>query len=131
MELSTEKNFTIIDSPEMCTLAFAVNKPEAGTSYCTLQKLNYTLPDSTNAGKKTFYLENNDSAQDDIVLLTIDGEKAFLNTAILTGDKLLVSEKPSKVSKRCIFRSGKAVLIRQEKSPWKTPSSATSPGIFC
>ena len=29
-----------------------------------------------------------------------------------------------------ILGSGKAVLIRQEKSPWKTPSSATSPGIF-
>ncbi len=97
MELNTEKNFTIVDSPEMCTLAFAVNKPEEGTSYCTLQKLNYTLEDSTNVGKKTFYLENSDNDQDDIVLLTLDGEKAFLNAAILSGDKLLVSEKPAKI----------------------------------
>ena len=35
----------------------------------------------------------------------------------------------SKVSKRWIFRSGKAALIREENSPRKTPSSATFPGI--
>ncbi len=39
------------------------------------------------------------------------------------------SEKPSKVSKRWILRSGKAALIREENSPRKTPSSATFPGI--
>ncbi len=130
MELSTEKNFTIIDSPEMCTLAFAVNKPEAGTSYCTLQKLNYTLPDSTNAGKKTFYLENNDSAQDDIVLLTIDGEKAFLNTAILTGDKLLVSEKPSKVEFEVLNTDNEETYKELKYTPnFKRPISIIDPEI--
>lgn len=103
MEPVNEKNFTIVDSPEMCTLAFMVNKPEEGTSYCTLQKLDYTLQDSSNAAKKTFYVDWKDEETKNIVLLTINGEKAFLNSAILSEDKLLVSEKPTNIGFRVLY----------------------------
>lgn len=130
MELNTEKNFTIIDSPEMCTLAFAVNKPEVGTSFGTLQKLNYTLEDSSNVGKKTFYLENSDSEQDDIVLLTLDGDKAFLNAAILSGDKLLVSEKPAKVDFEVLNTQSTETYKELRYTPnFKRPISIIDPEI--
>ena len=64
------------------------------------------------------------------------GSKDVYKRQVLARDRLpeasiviSFSEKPSKVSKRWIFRSGKAALIREENSPRKTPSSATFPGI--
>ena len=110
----TERNFTIVDSDNMSTLAFLVNAPEAGTNYCTLQKLNCTYPDMGDTRKKTFYLEipNDDMRNKDIVLLTLNGEKAFLNSAILTtNNSLYTSKEPTKV--------GFTVLYSEENSDYK------------
>ena len=113
MEPLTERNFTIVDSPEMTTLAFLVNKPEEGTNYCTLQKLDFTCPDVNDVKRKTFFIDAKECYTDknDIILLTINSEKAFLNTAILSGDSLYVSEKPTNV--------GFTVLFSEENSDYK------------
>lgn len=103
MEPVSEKKFTIVDSPEMCTLAFLINKPEEGTSYCTLQKLDCTFPDSTNRAKKMFNFDSLSDEQKNVVLLTIGGEKAFLNYGVLLEDKFLMSKSPMNVGFRVIY----------------------------
>ena len=57
MEPLSEKNFTIVDTQGMSTLAFLVNEPEEGTSYCTLQKLDCTYANPLDTSKKTFYVD--------------------------------------------------------------------------
>jgi len=98
MEPMSEKSFTIVDSPEMCTLAFLINKPEEGTSYCTLQKLECIYPDERDVSRKTFHVNVKDEGEENVVLLTIGRDKAFLNSAILLQDKFMVSKSPTKVS---------------------------------
>ena len=58
MELADERNFTLVDSAEMSTLAFLINEPEGNTNCSTIQKLDYVMQDSSNALKKTFYINN-------------------------------------------------------------------------
>ena len=72
MEPLTEKNFTIIDPPGMSTLAFLINQPEEGAEYCTLQKLEFSLPDPNNCGKKTFYIDPKDAAYENSIILLTD-----------------------------------------------------------
>lgn len=97
MEPMSEKSFTIVDSPEMCTLAFLVNDAEEGTNYRTLQKLDCTYPDASSTLRKTFYLDSADESSKNIILLTIGNNKAFINGAIYSGEKFLVSKAPGDV----------------------------------
>lgn len=105
MEPISEKNFTIVDTNGMCTLAFLVNEPEEGTSYCTIQKLDCTYPNPLDTNKKTFYIRDDGVNEDkSIVLLTVGHDKALLNLALLsTDDKLYVSKKPSNVNFKILF----------------------------
>ena len=113
MEPSKERNFTIVDSGNMSTLAFLIHEPEAGTNYCTLQKLDCTFPDAADTRKKMFHLEGADATEEnkDIVLLTLNGEKAFLNGATLAGNDLFVTKQPAKV--------GFTVLYNEENVDYK------------
>ena len=105
MEPLSEKNFTIVDTQGMSTLAFLVNEPEEGTNYCTLQKLDCTYANPLDTTKKTFYVDAQSVHEEkNIILLTIGGEKAMLNSALLSADdKLYVSEKPANVGFKVLF----------------------------
>ena len=132
MESQGEKNFTIVESDNMSTLAFLVSEPEEGTKYCTLQKLNYTFPDAGNTRKKMFHLDLEDSGMErkDIVLLTLNSEKAFLNTATFFGDDLLVSKEPSKVGFNVIFNEESTDYKDFKYTPnFKRPISIIDPEI--
>ncbi len=105
MEPLTEKNFTIIDSPDMRTLAFLVNEPEEGTDYCTLTKLDFTYPDSLDTRKKTFYIDAKNLVEEklDIILLSVNKEQAKLNTACLVGNDFYISKKPENIGFKVLF----------------------------
>lgn len=105
MEPISEKNFTIVDTIGMSTLAFLVNEPEEGTDYCTLQKLDCVYTNPLDTSRKTFYIrESGVSSEKNIILLTVGGDKAFLNSALFTeDDKLYVSKQPSKVGFQVLF----------------------------
>ncbi len=106
MEPISEKSFTIVDTKGMCTLAFLINEPEEGTDYCTLQKLDCVYTNPLDTSKKVFYFRDTDTANAEkkLILLTIGGSKAFLNSALFTeDDKLYVSKQPSKVGFQVLF----------------------------
>ena len=113
MEPILEKNFTIVDTNGMSTLAFLVNEPEEGTDYCTLQKLDCVYVNPLDTRKKTFYVRDSGEPSDkNIVLLTVGSDKALLNLALLsTDDKLYISKKPENV--------GFQVLFSEENSDYK------------
>ena len=132
MEPLTEKNFTIVDPAGMSTLAFLVNEPEEGANYCTLQKLDFTLPDPNNCSKKTFYIDPKDVAEENnIILLTIGVDKALLNTALFTSDnKLYVSKKPTNVGFKVLFSEKNEDFKNFSYTPnFKRPISIIDPEI--
>lgn len=132
MEPLTEKNFTIIDPPGMSTLAFLVNDPEEGVDYCTLQKIDFTLPDPNDCGKKTFYIDPKDAtAENHILLLTIGADKALLNMAVFTQDnKLYVSKKPTNVGFKVLFSDENMDFKDLRYTPnFKRPISIIDPDI--
>ena len=127
-----EKTFTIVETDNMCTLAYVVNEPEAGTDYCTLQKLEYSLPDASNTRKKMFHLElpNGDLSRKDIVLLTVNKDKAFMNSAILDEGNFYLSEKPTPVGFNVIFNENNTDYKDLKYTPnFKRPISIVDPEI--
>ncbi len=123
-----EKSFTIIDSPEMCTMAFRINKPEEGTSYCTLQKLDYSFPEPENVLKKTFYLDASNEEDESIVLLTINKEKAFLNAAVLKDEQLSITKEPTDVSFKVLYSADSSEYKDLRYTPnFKRPISIIDP----
>lgn len=127
-----EETFTIVETDNMCTLAYLVNEPEAGTDYCTLQKLDYTLPDASDTRRKMFHLNLpvDDISRKDIVLLTVNKEKAFMNSAILNDGNFYLSEKPTNVGFNVIFNEDNTDYKDLKYTPnFKRPISIVDPEI--
>lgn len=131
MEPLSEKHFNIVETAGMCTLAFLINEPEEGTNYCTLQKLDYTLPDANDPSKKTFYFKLDDESKTrDIILLTMGSERAFLNTAIVSNNQLHVSEKPTNITYKVLFSEENSDFKDLKYTPnFKRPVSIIDPEI--
>lgn len=131
MELANEKKFTIVDSAEMSTLAFLINEPENGTNCSTIQKLDYVTQDSSNAFKKTFYINNSIDEEDyNILLLTIEKEKAFMHMAVLKNDELLISKEPAKVNYSTLRTESSVTYQDVSYTPnFKRPISIIDPEI--
>lgn len=132
MEPISEKNFTIVDTNGMSTLAFLVNEPEEGTSYCTLQKLDCTYANPLDTNKKTFYIkEDGIPSEKNIILLTVGNNKAMLNSALLTvDDKLYVSKKPSSVGFQVLFSEENTEYKDLKYTPnFRRPISIIDPEI--
>ncbi len=132
MEPLLEKSFTIVDPAGMSTLAFLINKPEDGTDCCTLQKLDFTLPDPKDCSRKTFYIDPKDAAyENNIIFLTIGADKALLNTAVFTQDgKLYVSKRPTNIGFKVLFSNENMDFKDLKYTPnFKRPISIIDPDI--
>lgn len=105
MEPISEKNFTIVDTNGMSTLAFLVNEPEEGTDYCTLQKLDCVYANPLDTSKKTFFIRDSGMPVDkSILLLTVGADKAFVNSALFSvDDKLYISKEPTKIGFQVLY----------------------------
>ena len=131
MELNDEKNFTLVDSNGTSTLAFLINEPENGTNCATIQKLEHVYPDSSNVFKKKYYINNSKEGEEyNILLLTIQKDKAYLHMAILKDEELLVSKEQSDVTYRTL-RTEDSVMYQEVKyTPnFKRPISIIDPEI--
>lgn len=128
---SSEKNFTIVDPAELSTIAFVINKPEEGTNFCTLSKLDYSLLDNSNPKKKTFfldekYIENNA----EIILLSVGKEQAKLNMAVLENGKFYISKKPANVDYKILYSEDNLDYKDIKYTPnFKRPISIIDPEI--
>lgn len=132
MEPISEKNFTIVDTNGMCTLAFLVNEPEEGTNYCTIQKLDCTYPNPLDTNKKTFFIREAGTPRDmNIILLTVGHDRALLNLALLsTEDKLYVSKKPENVDFQVLFSEENSEYKDLKYTPnFRRPISIVDPEI--
>lgn len=131
MELSDERKFTVVDSSNMSTLAFLINEPELGTNSATIQKLDYVTQDNSNLFKKTFYISNSEKDVDyNILLLTLEKEKAFMHMAVLKNEELLVSKEPAKVSYKTLRTENSVTYQDVKYTPnFKRPISVIDPEI--
>ncbi len=134
MELADERKFTIVDSNEMCTMAFMINEPEENSVCATIQKLDFITQDTSNTLKKTFYISNTTEANAgdayNILLLTLGKEKAFINMAVLKNEELMISKEPANVSYKTL-RTENSVTYKDIKyTPnFKRPISIIDPEI--
>ena len=92
------------------------------------------LQDKENAFKKTFYISNTNSQEDNqdynILLLSVGKEKAFMNMAILKKDELLISKDPSKVSYKTLRTENSVTYQDISYTPnFKRPISIIDPEI--
>lgn len=133
MELADERRFTIVDSSEMSTMAFLINEPEDNTTCSTIQKLDYVLQDGNNNFKKTFYISNTNSSNDEnyhVLLLTLGKEKAFMNMAVLKKDELLISKEPANVTYKTLRTEHNVEYQNVNYTPnFKRPISIVDPEI--
>ena len=132
MEMMSEKNFTIIDTNGMSTLAFLVNEPEEGTKYCTLQKLDFTYANPLDTSKKTFFVRYSGEPTDkSLILLTVGPDRALLNTALLsTDDKLYISKKTGNVNFKVLFSEENSEYKDLKYTPnFRRPISIIDPEI--
>lgn len=132
MEPLSEKNFTIIDTQGMSTLAFLVNEPEEGTKYCTLQKLDFTYSNPVDTTKKTFYVDAESVGEEkNIILITVGGEKAVVNSALLSADdKLYLSKKPTNIEYKVLYSEENVDFNDLKYTPnFRRPISIIDPEI--
>lgn len=132
MEPMSERNFTIIDTQGMSTLAFLVNEPEDGTDYCTIQKLDCTYANPLDTTKKTFYVDYQSVQEEkNILLVSVSEDKAVINSAMLSADdKLYVSEKPANVGFKVLFSEDNYDFRDLKYTPnFKRPISIIDPEI--
>ena len=134
MELSEERKFTVVDGAEMSTLAFLINEPEGDSNCSTIQKLDYVLQDKSNNFKKTFFISNTNSADNNedynILLLSVGKEKAFMNMAVLKKDELLISKEPANVSYKTLRTESTTSYQDISYTPnFKRPISIIDPEI--
>lgn len=104
MEEFEGTNFTIIDPADKKTLAFAIEKSESDEAF-SLQKLDCSIENEGGKYRKTFFYNEPlpEGTSRDVVLLTVGGGKAVLNTALLEKNKLYISKTPSQVEYKMLY----------------------------
>ena len=123
-------NFTIIDPADKKTMAFAIEKAEEDVF--SLQKLDCSIENEGGKFKKTFFYNDPlpEGTSKDLVLLTVGGGKAVLNTAILEKNKLFISKTPSQVGYKMIYSDHPSEYTDIKYTPnFKRPISIVDPEI--
>lgn len=106
MDGFSEKNFTVVDSTGANTVAFLINKNDAeGEKAYALQKLSCTAQFEGDKIKKTFYIDEEipEGTEKNVVLLTIEKEKALLNTMVLQSDKFFISKESAPIEFKKLY----------------------------
>ena len=109
MEKNIEgRHFSITDQKDVNTVIYQVNKTEKeflkDSPKYTVERLNYTEELVGSNKKKTFYVDDLSTANNQLVILSFGKEKVVVNMGILEDDRVRISKKPMPVK----FKIGRA-----------------------
>lgn len=98
MENLQGKHFSITDPEGVNTVIYQINKTEKeflkdGPKY-TLERLEHSNEIVGNNNKKTFYVENLDKGDNQIVILSFTKDKVVINNGKIEDTKIKISKKP-------------------------------------
>lgn len=98
METWEGKHFSITDPQGIKTVIYQVNKTEKeflkDSPKYTVERLDYTEEIVGNNTKKTFYVENVQKNNNQIVILSFAKDKVVINNGILEQNQIRISKKP-------------------------------------
>ena len=99
MDMLQGKHFSIMDPNNVSTVVYQINETlkedlEKSPKY-TVTRLDYTEEMYGDKKKKTFYVDDPSDDKDELVILSFGKDRVVINMAILQGDKITISKKPT------------------------------------
>ena len=98
METWEGKNFSVTDPKGVKTVVYQVNRTskeflEDSPKY-TVERLDFTEELRGDMTRKTFYVDFPSKDKDNLVILSFGQDRVVVNTAVLSGDRILITKKP-------------------------------------
>ena len=108
MERNIEgRHFSITDQKDVNTVIYQVNKTEKeflkDSPKYTVERLNYTEELVGSNKKKTFYVDDLSTSNNQLVILSFGKEKVVVNMGILEDDKVRISKKPMPMKFKTLY----------------------------
>ena len=108
MEKNIEgRHFSITDQKDVNTVIYQVNKTEKeflkDSPKYTVERLNYTEELVGSNKKKTFYVDDLSTANNQLVILSFGKEKVVVNMGILEDDRVRISKKPMPMKFKTLY----------------------------
>lgn len=98
METWEGKHFSITDPKGVKTVIYQVNKTEKefleNSPKFTIERLDYTEELVGNNTKKTFYVENPEKNNNQILILSFAKDRVVINNGVLEQNQVRISKKP-------------------------------------
>lgn len=96
-----------MDPSNVNTVVYQINetqKEDLGRApKYTVTRLDFTKEMFGDKSKKTFYLDNPSEDKDKLVILSFGKDRVVINMAILEGDKITISKKPTPLKVDTIY----------------------------
>lgn len=134
MENLIGKHFSITDPQGVNTVIYKVNKTEKELldryPKYTVERLDFTEELNGNNKKKTFFVDapNENSEENQLVILSFAKEKVVINMGILEKDKVKISKRPMPVKFDALYSEQEQVYKEFKYTPnFKRPISIIDP----
>ena len=98
MQMWQGKHFSITDPKDVKTVIYQINETEKeflkDSPKYTVERLDFTEELRGDLTRKTFYVDNPSDDEDQLLILSFGKDRVVVNTAVLSGDKILITKKP-------------------------------------
>ena len=99
MDMLKGKHFSITDPKGVSTVIYQINKTEKEflkeyPKY-TVERLDFTEEIRGETKRKTFYVDEPQTAGNQLVILSFGSERVIINSGILIDDEVRISKKPT------------------------------------
>ena len=98
MQMWQGKHFSITDSKDVKTVIYQINETEKeflkDSPKYTVERLDFTEELRGDLTRKTFYVDNPSDDEDQLLILSFGKDRVVVNTAVLSGDRILITKKP-------------------------------------
>ena len=92
------KHFSITDPKDVKTVIYQINETEKeflkDSPKYTVERLDFTEELRGDLTRKTFYVDNPSDDEDQLLILSFGKDRVVVNTAVLSGDRILITKKP-------------------------------------
>ena len=98
MQMWQGKHFRITDPKDVKTVIYQINETEKeflkDSPKYTVERLDFTEELRGDLTRKTFYVDNPSDDEDQLLILSFGKDRVVVNTAVLSGDRILITKKP-------------------------------------
>ena len=98
MQMWQGKHFSITDPKDVKTVIYQINVTEKeflkDSPKYTVERLDFTEELRGDLTRKTFYVDNPSDDEDQLLILSFGKDRVVVNTAVLSGDRILITKKP-------------------------------------